>query len=195
MGKRFVISVMSKDRPGIIADITTVIYNLGGDLADLDQSVLGGFFSMILMADFEEFMEEQTLLDAFSKIQSENVLQALVKKVGKVSLTQKEGLPRETYVVTAQAVNRKGLVKLLGEFFASRNINVLDLVTTLGGTSYTMIFQVDLGEVPSMETLRLEMDELGRVGGLELVMQHNDIYMATNEVGTALDSFLRKESI
>ena len=48
MKKQLVISVMSKDRPGIIADITGVILDLGGDLADLNQSVLGGYFSMIL---------------------------------------------------------------------------------------------------------------------------------------------------
>ncbi|MBN4071716.1 ACT domain-containing protein [Desulfotalea psychrophila] len=51
MSKQVVISVMSKDRPGIIADVTTVIYDLGGDLADLNQSVLGGYFTMLLIAD------------------------------------------------------------------------------------------------------------------------------------------------
>lgn len=44
MKRQLVISVMSKDRPGIVADITGTIFDLDGDLADLNQSVLGGIF-------------------------------------------------------------------------------------------------------------------------------------------------------
>ncbi|MBU4585507.1 MAG: hypothetical protein KKE63_10040, partial [Proteobacteria bacterium] len=54
MGKQMVMSVMSKDRPGIVADITGVIYTLQGDLADLNQSVLCDYFSMILIATFDD---------------------------------------------------------------------------------------------------------------------------------------------
>ena len=54
MNKQMIISVMSKDRTGIIADITGAIYELGGDLADLNQSVLGGYLTMILFATFYE---------------------------------------------------------------------------------------------------------------------------------------------
>lgn len=193
MEKQFVISVMSKDRPGIIADITTVIFDLGGDLADLDQSVLGGFFSMILIAEFEEHVQKNTLLKAFSAIESETALEAVVTEIEDGYSTTKIDLPPETFVVTVQAENRKGLVKLLGEFFSRRNINVLDLVTTLGDPFYTMIFQVDLSKISSMAFFRNELEELGTRESLELVMQHNDIYMATNEVGTALDTLLDKE--
>ena len=42
MSREMIISVMSKDRTGIVADITGAIYELGGDLADLNQSTLGG---------------------------------------------------------------------------------------------------------------------------------------------------------
>lgn len=192
MGKQFVISVMSKDRPGIIADVTSVIYNLGGDLADLDQSVMGGFFSMILMADFPESVEKQQLLKSFSGINSETTIEASIKEITHDLSLVRRDLPRETFVVTAQAKNRKGLVKTLGVFFYAHNINVLDLETTVSGEVYTMIFQVDLSHIEDMSKLRFELDNLGQMEGLELVMQHNDIYMATSEVGTALDTLLER---
>ena len=44
---------MSRDRPGIVADITGAIYQLNGDLADLSQSVLSGFFIMTVIAQFD----------------------------------------------------------------------------------------------------------------------------------------------
>ena len=46
--------IMSKDRPGVIADITGAIFKLDGDLADLNQSVLCGYLTMILIATFEQ---------------------------------------------------------------------------------------------------------------------------------------------
>ncbi len=193
INKTFVISVMSKDRPGIIADIATVIYGLGGDLADLNQSVLGGYFTMILIAEFDKKVSKKILMDEFGAIESETTIEAIVKEIDLDSEVLVQILPAETYILTAQGDNRKGLVKVLGDFFFKRNINVLDLVTTKLNERYTMIFQVDLTEVASMKVLREELDLLAKFETLEVVLQHNDIYMATNEVGMSLDVSIRNK--
>lgn len=190
MSKQLVISVMSKDRPGIIADIATVIYELGGDLADLNQSVLGGYFTMILIAEFDKNITPEDLVAGFSHIESETRIEANIMEM-EVSLeVEQSTLPLETYIVTAQGENRKGLVKIMGDFFLTRNINVLDLVTTREKEVYTMIFQADLTRVKSMKILRKAMEELGEKENLHLVLQHNDIFMATHEVGTPLESII-----
>jgi len=191
MGKQLVISVMSKDRPGIIADITTVIYDLGGDLADLNQSVLGGCFSIIHIGEFDDKVTPEDLLAGFSHINSETKIEANIMEMAVSLETEKGKLPLETYVVTAQGENRKGLVKTMGDFFYSLNINVLDLVTTREKQVYTMIFQVDLGHISSMKAFRKELQDLATVESMNLVLQHNDIFMATNEVGTSSCSIIR----
>lgn len=190
MSKQLVISVMSKDRPGIIADITTVIFNLGGDLADLNQSVLGGYFTMILIAEFEKNITPEDLLAGFSHIESETKIAATIMEMAVELEVEKNTLPSETYIVTAQGENRKGLVKIMGDFFLKRNINVLDLVTTREKQVYTMIFQVDLTGINSLKTLRIDLEKLGDEESLTLVLQHNDIFMATHEVGTQLESII-----
>jgi len=70
MSKQMIISVMSKDRPGIIAEITGAIYALKGDLADLNQSILSGYLTMILIASFEEDITREDVLAEISHIQS-----------------------------------------------------------------------------------------------------------------------------
>jgi glycine cleavage system transcriptional repressor len=187
MGKQLVISVMSKDRPGIIADIATVIYDLGGDLADLNQSVLGGYFTMLLIAEFEKNITPADLFSGFSNIESETKIEANIKEMEVKLEVEKKLLPRETFIVTVQGDNRKGLVKAMGDFFYGNNINVLDLATTREDDKYTMIFQVDLTSVPSMEAFRDNLNSLADQEKLNLVIQHNDIFMATNEVGTQLE--------
>jgi len=188
MSKQLVISVMSKDRPGIIADITTVIFDLGGDLADLNQSVLGGYFTMLLIAEFDEKITPEDLFAGFSHIQSETKLEAIIKEMEIKLEVERAHLPQETFIITGQGVNRKGMVKILGDFFYSKNINVLDLVTTRENEKYTMIFQVDLTHLDSMEEFRGDLAALGSKEKLNLVLQHNDIFMATNEVGTQLET-------
>ncbi len=186
MSKQLVISVMSKDRPGIIADITGAILSLEGDLADLNQSVLGGYFTMILIAEFDDKVTAEDVFAAFSHIDSETGIEATIKEMDVDLEIEKGKLPKETFVVTAQAVNRKGLVKMVGDFFYDRNINVLDLVTAREKQQYTMIFQVDLSGINSMKTLRKELEKLAVAEDLDLVLQHNDIFKATHEVGTPL---------
>ncbi|HID02020.1 MAG TPA: hypothetical protein EYP18_02230 [Desulfobacterales bacterium] len=188
MSKQLIISVMSKDRPGIIADITTVIFDLGGDLADLNQSVLGGYFTMLLIAEFDEKITPEDLFAGFSHIQSETKLEAIIKEMEIKLEVERAHLPKETFIITGQGVNRKGMVKILGDFFCSRNINVLDLITTREDDKYTMIFQVDLSYIDSMEEFREKLSILGSKEKLNLVLQHNDIFMATNEVGTQLET-------
>ena len=188
MKKQLVISVMSKDRPGIIADITGVILNLGGDLADLTQSVLGGYFSMILIAEFGPEITAEDVFAGFSHIESDTKIEASIKEMDVALETEKKNLPQETYIVTAQAKNRKGLVKVMGDFFYERDINVLDLETTRDSDHYTMIFQVDLSLINSLKDLRNELQKLGKEEALDLVLQHNDIFQATHEISGSLDT-------
>ncbi len=188
MKKQLVISVMSKDRPGIIADITGVILALGGDLADLNQSVLGGYFSMILIAEFDGKITAEDVVAGFSHIESDTKIESTIKEMDVAHEKEKKNLPAETFIVTAQAINRKGLVKIMGDFFYSRNINVLDLCTTREKDLYTMIFQVDLSQIDSLKIIREELQNLGEQEQLELVLQHNDIFQATHEVGGFVDT-------
>ncbi len=188
MSKQLIISVMSKDRPGIIADITGVILDLNGDLADLNQSVLGGYFSMILIAEFDRHVTAEDILAGFSHIESETKIEAIVKEMEVPLEIEKQNLPSETFIVTAQGENRKGLVQKMGNYFFKKDINIVDLETTREGTQYTMIFQVDLSRIRSLQEIRDELWELGEQENLDLVLQHNDIFKATHEVGTPVDT-------
>lgn len=48
---KIVISVLGRDRVGIIAMVSTVLAENGVNILNLDQSILDGFFNMILIAD------------------------------------------------------------------------------------------------------------------------------------------------
>ena len=162
-----IISVMSKDRPGIIADVTGAIYELKGDLADLNQSVLCGYLTMILIATFN------------SSITPED---AIVKKIDTPIEILKARMPEKTYILTAQGKNKSGLVYGMSSFCYERDINIMDLVTTLADDQYTMILQLDLSHIASIKDVRDDLAEYADKTGLRVVLQHNDIFRVTNEI-------------
>lgn len=182
MEKQMIISVMSKDRPGVIADITGAIYRLNGDLADLNQSVLCGYLTMILIASFDAGVTREDVLAEISHIQTPAKFEVIVKVMDEPIDICHYRLPEETYIMTVQGKNRSGLVHSISTFCYRHNINIHDLVTTLRRDQYTMILQLDLSHVRSVAEVQDDLAEFSQETGLTVMMQHNDIFQATHEV-------------
>lgn len=182
MKKQMIISVMSKDRPGIIADVTGAIFELGGDLADLNQSILCDYLTMILIATFEDEVTPEDVIAKLSHVKSETKLNVIVKKMDTPVEIAQNKIPKKTYIVTAQGKNKSGLVYGISSFCYQRNINILDLSTTLKDDQYTMILQLDLTNVESIIEVRENLEKYSEETGLHVMMQHYDIFRVTHEV-------------
>lgn len=181
MKKHMIISVMSKDRPGIIADITGVIFKLGGDLADLNQTVLCGYLTMILSASFDTEVTREDVVAAVSHIKSPCKFEVSIKETGEAPPS--DDPPTETYILTVQGPNRAGIVHGISSFCFAHNINITDLATTLKNNLYTMALQLDLrGCDISLDLLRKDLADYAAASDLTMVIQHNDIFAATHEV-------------
>lgn len=172
-----VISVMAKDRAGIVAEVTEGISALGGNLADLRESVLCGYFTMILVAGFPAGVGVAQVETALSGATASKVSVALHEG----TLTELDHT-RNAYVLTAVGRDRIGLVAQVSRFCCNRGVNILDLASHVDADQYTMMLQIDLSQIQSMETFNDELASFGKKSGLNLVLQHNDIFRATNEI-------------
>lgn len=172
-----VISVMDRDRPGIVAEVTEGISALGGNLADLRESVLCGYFTMILVASFPPEISAETVEKTLAKETSSRVS----VEPAEGSLTETVGT-EEVYVLSAVGRDRVGLVAQVSRFCCNRGVNVLDLASHVDADQYTMMLQLDLSSIQGLEDFKTELSEFGKTTGLNLVLQHNDIFRATNEI-------------
>jgi len=59
--KEYIISITSLDRVGIIHNVVSVISSMDGNLADIQQQVLRGYFSMILYVAFPRDIPRQLI--------------------------------------------------------------------------------------------------------------------------------------
>lgn len=172
-----VISVMAKDRPGIVADVTGAISRLGGNLADLRESVLCGYFTMILIAGFPEKVSPARVELEISEASDSNV--AVTPYAGDDGCTTEAA---NIYVLTAIAQNRIGLVAQVSGFCCANNINILDMASHVEGDQYTMMLQIDLSCIADLEQFNEKLAVFGTSSSLNLELQHNDIFRATNEI-------------
>jgi len=182
MKRQMIISVLSKDRPGIIADVTGAIFELDGDLADLNQSILRNYLTMILIATFPCEVTPEDVIARLSHVKSKSKFNVIVKQLDTEIEQGSDTMPQKTYVVTAQGKNKSGLVFGISSFCYQRNINILDLSTTLQDGQYTMILQIDLTGIENIKKLREELVKYAEGSGLHVMMQHYDIFKVTHEV-------------
>ncbi len=175
--KKMIISVMDRDRPGIVAEVTEGISALDGNLADLRESVLCGYFTMILVAGFPAGVTEAQVKKKLTEQTASHVAVALA---GEEPAESEES--EHVYVLSAVGRDRVGLVAQVSRFCCERGVNILDLASHVESDQYTMMLQIDLAQVESLDAFEQALLAFGTETGLNLVLQHNDIFRATNEI-------------
>lgn len=53
-GKKIIITVLGHDRVGIIAGISAILADAGINILDINQTILQGFFTMVMVADISD---------------------------------------------------------------------------------------------------------------------------------------------
>jgi len=174
---------MAPDRIGIIHDITRTIADMKGNLTDIRQQVLQGYFSMILYGSFPDTVSPESIGEQLLAVDPDNPFEISIKPVTEAEAMPTPDAPADSYVLTARGADRVGFVALVSGFCVEHDINILDLSTTAGtGATYTMMLLVDLSRCSSFAELRAGLNRFNREHDFSLLLQHQDIFKATNEI-------------
>ena len=182
MPRQLVISVMARDRVGIVADVATAIKHLEGNLADMSQTVLKGYFTMILVAQFPDSVTREGVRQALLAIKPSDSLNVGIEDLFPISSPEPEPGPDRHYVLTAAGPDKIGLVAAVTEYLRQKDINIEDLATRVDEGIYTMMLLLDLQ--PSIDvgklkhSLRVAMSDIG----VNVELKHHEIFRATNEI-------------
>jgi predicted amino acid-binding ACT domain protein len=154
--RQFVITVLARDRVGIIAEVSRVISALEGDIADLRESVLRGYLNMMLLATFP----------------ASQALDVIRQRL--LALNAPGALPMEIVVHPADDALPPAPSDI-------PHLNILDLSTAVSEGAYIMILLVDLSH-EDVAGVRRQLQAFSQETGLRLMLQHYTIFKATNEV-------------
>ncbi len=179
----YIISVMSHDRIGIIADVTAAIKALHGNLEDLSQTVVRGYFSMILLARFPDGTTEDNLRQALHAVKDLATFEIGIEPFQEDIPTAPPPADADsTYVLTASGPDHIGLVAALAEYLRQKDINIIDLATRRENDDYVMMFLVSLPptlDVAKLQrSLKIAMEEFG----LEVGLRHRALFRRANDI-------------
>lgn len=167
------ITVLGHDRPGIIAETTRVLADLGLNIEDSTMTLLRGHFAMMLICAGERSSAE--IEEALSGLTEDGSLTVSVREVPEEPEHTALGT---TYVLTVHGGDRAGIVSTLVGEVARVGGNITDLTTRLSGDLYVLAAEVDLPAEVDVEALQAALrragDDLGVGVGLRR-MESDDL--------------------
>jgi len=174
---RYIINVVARDRTGIIADVSAALFALGGNLEALSQTVVWGWFTMIICGAFPQGVSAATIKDA---IEESGDFTATVLPAG--DAPPDASVEGEPFVATVVGDDKPGIVRRLTQCFAEKGINIDDVWNEVREDRFIVIFHVTLPAHVDPKDVRYDLERAAEEVGVSLKLQHQDIFTATNSL-------------
>jgi glycine cleavage system transcriptional repressor len=180
------ITVIGRDRPGIVANVSGVLYRHRSSIEELSQTVIRGQFAMILIASLEEGASAQALKSELRDLSRDLGLDIDLRRLKPEDLIPYEAGGTEPFIITARGKDRPGLVYGITELLAERGINITNLgaqVARLGQEpEYIQVFEVDIPKGLDYGLLQEKLRQRAQEMGVSVDLQHKDIFRAINQI-------------
>ncbi len=157
--KQFIITAFGKDRPGIVAGITKVLYEKGFNIEDSAMTRLNNEFTVMLVVSTEKSVSEEELKEALKWLEKEKDLTVSVKDISKESLENREK-SISTYRLVVYGADKPGIVYSVAKLLADKGINIADLRTEKSNDLYVLVSQVEFPQDIDEDTVRGELDRI-----------------------------------
>lgn len=183
MPRRYIITLMAANRVGILSAVTTAMAELGGDLQEVSQTVLQGFFTIILAAEFPEHREPQVIADHLRDVCRPYGVEVALKDPANEPIPSAPDEATDHYFITVEGSDEPGIIREISTRLAQDEIDITDLyaVRSNEDRSFVMVMELAVPTTVDVLALRPELEHLGRAVGLSVTMQHENIFAATND--------------
>jgi glycine cleavage system transcriptional repressor len=162
------ITAIGRDRPGIVAGVTKVLFELGCNLADCSMTLLRGQFAMIMLLEAPDEIGTEDLNQALREPAEEFDLSIVVREATSDAVPG----PVRPYVVSVYGADHPGIVYRITSELASRGVNVTDLLSRIAGEGiYMMVLDVSLPEDLDPEKLAQDLRGISEEVGVELTFR------------------------
>jgi glycine cleavage system transcriptional repressor len=178
----YVLDVVSNDHPGIVAAVSDAVEGLGGNIDSCSQTVLGGYFTLIMIVSLPEPVATDQLADRVRKAgAASSEFQVLVQAVLPVNrVSPEEHVDR--FVITAFGKDQPGIVRRFSQYLAGKDINITDLYGDRRGEDFVLIGQLEVPTQWDIRMLQADLEQMGSELGFAVKLQHENIFVATNQL-------------
>lgn len=189
---RYVVSVLIPDRVGILKAMTSAITDRGGNIDGISQTVVQGYFTVILTATFDQAVGADAIRCAIARNLEQGEAEITVREFSG-AMHKRPRVNGDRYILTVTGKEQKGILKCVTGFLADKGINVEDLFFEIRGPLVTHVGELTVPGRLDIKQIQDELRELLSTMELTATMQHENLFRATNEVGP-LSRLLREKS-
>jgi glycine cleavage system transcriptional repressor len=154
------VTAVGADRPGIVAAVTDVLYQQGGNLEDCRCALLGGHFAMVMIVALPDGSDADALGSALAAAGAPLNVSTAVRPIAEAERHETPGTP---VIVSVYGADKPGIVAKVSRAIANRHASITDLATrVISGERpiYVMILEVTLPAGLESETLDADLRAL-----------------------------------
>lgn len=178
--KNYIVTVTAADQVGIVNSVAGTLRARGGNILELSQTVMRGYFTIILEVEFPEANSPKALAGALT---ADGERFDLTVAVIEVEPKVREAPVRdgERFILTVLGDDAPGNIKEITGCLSARGVNIVDLHARVDGTRFSLVSEAYLPPDLSPAVVRDDLARFGRDHGLEAYVQHENIFQATSE--------------
>jgi len=180
-----ILSVLGHDRPGIVAAVTGILFNLNCNIENVSQTILQTEFS----GSFIVTMPQDLSLDDLHERFIENLTPMELHVHIEPLLKREEPLTTrasEPFVITTKGPDRQGLVAGISEIIAGHCVNITNLQAVFKGGDKPgdniMIYEVDIPIDIDQQALYQDLREKAKSMMLDISIQHRNIFETISRI-------------
>jgi glycine cleavage system transcriptional repressor len=176
----YIVTVTAADRVGIVHNVTGVIRDQGGNILEVSQTVMRGYFTLILAAEFDGPRDREWMAAAI--VARGRPFGMTVAVLGADDQAQEPAVADgERFMVTVLGDDHPGNIHGIAGCLADRGVNIVDLHARADGDRFSLVMEAFLPPDLAPGAVRAELEQFGRELGLEAFVQHENIFLATSE--------------
>jgi glycine cleavage system transcriptional repressor len=146
----YMLTLVGKDQPGIVAEVSRVLFDAGGNLGEASMSRLGGNFTVMLMLQMDAGKEGV-----------KNILQPICDKmklffhIDNISAGLHQHID-PNFRLSVHGADQAGIVAAVTGSLAKSNFNILNLESDVGGSKEKPVYIMHIEGFADCSLLELE---------------------------------------
>jgi glycine cleavage system transcriptional repressor len=174
MQNRYIMTAFGKDRPGIVADVTSVLYETGCNLEDSTMSMLSDEFTINLLFSSSDEKIEAKLLDRCAEMEKTRSISAFIRPLKERSADGQSNAAIAT--IHVEGLDQAGIVYKISQYLADNSLNIIDLksivkTTPESGTSlYLMDIHIQLSGPATAQTIEEGLNDVAEELNVEITV-------------------------
>ena len=169
MANYALLSAVGRDKPGIVAAVSNVLFKAGCNVEDSTMARLGGDFAIMLMLRLPEGCTSQQLAEQLAPVAPQVQLTVHVADLRPEEAEPQPDSPR--HLILVYGSDKPGIVARLTALLAERNVNITNLRTHViqrATPLYVMTIEVELPRFIDQAELAKPLQTVAKELGVQI---------------------------